>query len=445
MEATSIAKEFAKEDVRARTALEALNSTPNHLYSLGCPVIDIFVGGGLPSGKIVEVFGWESTGKSTVALEFAFSFIDYWKNKGDENFLVLWVETESVFDKARVELMAPGKLKYFIVSEAETVEDCHELIKKYLEKCRKSKTKLFIVWDTLAAAQTRAQKATGNRFGGGQGEFPQSIRFMLRDLVRPLGETDSTLVLVNQIGKSFTPGVADESPGGGAPKFFSSLRFKTRRMSDHMDPTSIEPRKIGIQSELKTVKNKIVSVDQSISVTIIGERGIDKWDTTVRYLKERKIVPVGATGWTTVVYPEQLYKPGNPISLKAELNKDGEPITDGWTFHRFNSIKKLTAHIEAMAPHLKDWMDYLIYLDRALVSPLLKMKLIERIWAYEEKFFGVKVTPLTEEEKRLASILAIQYQESIKVEELKAIDLPDVDPLPEPKAQKSGTLKKKVK
>ena len=421
LQASSTVKEFASLG-KTKSAYESMNSTASHIYSMDCPVIDIYHGGGLFSGKILEIMAWESQGKSTLALEYAFSFIEYWQNKNHQQYLVLWIETESALDKARVEMMAPGKLKHFSVAEeCECVEDVHTLVRAYLDKALVTGTKLFIVWDTLAAASTHAEKAAKgtNRYAGGQGEKPQLIRYMLRDIVSDLGKTDSILILVNQLQQS-RDNTADESLGGGAVKFFSSIRTRMRKTADinKILPDGTELKE-GIYTKLTPVKSKL-GLKQDVIIKIYGETGIDKLGTTLAFLKEKKLIEVKGAGWATIVYPDKVWKKDNKVvPFTPEMDAKGNLHPDcGWTSFKFQQEQKVKDHIEAVHPHLKEWMSYLVYENFSFSSPLTKVKIIDKIWEYETLFFGRRKTVLSDKEIEVAKTIHEKLEYELKQQEV---------------------------
>lgn len=137
--------------LKLKTATEELGSDVADIYPFDIPNLDIILGGGLYSGKIVEIFGWESQGKSTFGLEAAKAFTRYWDNKGDDNYAILWIETESALDKLRATWMG-CPIDRFLIAEAETVEEGFDTIEMALEKSLKTGIKLFIVWDEIVSS-----------------------------------------------------------------------------------------------------------------------------------------------------------------------------------------------------------------------------------------------------------------------------------------------------
>ncbi|GAF69471.1 unnamed protein product, partial [marine sediment metagenome] len=88
-------KELKKEFPSLKTVVDELGSDVKHVYPFGCPAIDIPYGGGIYSGKVYQNAGWESVGKSTLGLEMARAFCNYWKARKENNYVVVWMEAES--------------------------------------------------------------------------------------------------------------------------------------------------------------------------------------------------------------------------------------------------------------------------------------------------------------------------------------------------------------
>jgi len=371
-------------DSNIKTIKDELWSDAKEVYPFDIPPLDIIFGGGLYSGKIYEIFGLESHGKSTIGLEAAKAFTKYWQKKEEKNYAILWIETESALDKMRAHWMGCD-LNKFLISECETVEEGFRVIKDTLEKAEKVGFKVFIVWDTIAAAPTENEKAKGT-YGGGMSEKARVIRAALKTITSSLGRTNSTLFFINQVYQiigSYAGGV--ETPGGGGIKFHSSVRAQISRKEQitEIAPSGEEITK-GIVSEIYTKKNKLTNPNQSVKLVIYGETGIDKIETVVRYLMSTKDIKV-AGGW-------------------KKIDFNGEEIS----FQNMKSIKDI---IEVKNPDLEIFMDYLVYKSFSTVSPLIKVKILKKLWDYEMKFFNEHRTQITDDEREIAKLIYKDLQE----------------------------------
>lgn len=403
-----------------KTAEDDLFSDVARIIPFGIPTLDIILGGGLYTGKIYEVMGWESSGKSTLALEATKAFSKYWISQGDNNFLILWIETESSVDKARALFMGCD-LNNFLFFEAETVEAGFNIMDTWLRKCQEKGFHLLIVWDTIAAAPTEAEiaepvkrkekegdeegKETAQQYQGGLAEKARIIRYNLRKLTQPLAQTDSIMFIVNQLyhvpqKSRFKGAETERSPGGEGFHFHAAVRLKTTKKEDL---TKIAPDgqqySEGILTEVFTHKNKLTLPKQKAIVIMKGETGIDKFETLVRYLRTAKLIDMAAS-WATFNFPT-ITKAG----IKGE-----ETITELKEI-KFQNAKQLQ-EIAKETPGLEDYMDYLVYRSYSYISPLIKVKIIRKLWAYEERFLGKRDTLLTDKEKEVAIMLNKANQES---------------------------------
>lgn len=354
-------------------ATSNLGSDVKHLYSMGIP-LDCILGGGVSSGKIIEVYGRESHGKSALALEMAKAFQKYWRNKGRKG-VVLWIESESVFDKLRAKRFGLD-IDSTITVEIDIVEDGFELIETQCKKSLEHGIPLFIVWDTIASTISRSQKVSNNIFGGGRQEKPRLIKFWLEVLTKLLGDSSTTLVLVNQV---YEGEHGDITPGGLGIRFHASIRISVRKEEEIKEVlgTGMDVTK-GIVTGIKTVKNKIVLPGISLPIVLYGETGIDYLDTLVRYFKVKQIVKVGGGGWMTIAF--------------------------NGTEYRFQSVKKLREIIETQEPKLQEYMEYLAYKSFSEISVLLKVKYYKILLKYEQDF-KFPETILKDDELELASYL----------------------------------------
>lgn len=400
--------DLASIDPKVSTLESELVSDTAHVYSFDCPPIDITYGG-IKSGRIYELFGWESAGKSTIALEGTKAFKRYWQEKDPTaKTAVFWVETESAFDRARAKHMGCD-VDDFLVFPAETVEDAHEIIKKALTKAIANKIKLYIVWDTIAAASTRNEKEKGT-YAGGMVEKPRLIRQMFRDITTPLGATDSVLFIVNQMYTGIGMFAKDESPGGGGLKFHCSVRTCITKKEAITNGDPLNPRQIGIVSELKHIKNKTTLPNQTCSIYINGETGLDRFRTVFHFVRAQKVIETKGS-WSYISIPDRAYNPDKKDEAGNVIMPEMKDIS-------FQSDAKLKEIFETQYPHGFDYLNYLIYKHYTTVSPLVKVNIIKKVWHYETIFFGSKQTVLTPHEIEVAKVVYSQLDDKETLDEM---------------------------
>jgi recombination protein RecA len=409
--------DFLDGDDEVKTFQEELSSDLVHMFPLNCPPIDIPFGGGLPGGKVVELFGKESSGKSTLAQEFTKAFANYWKARNDDRYAVLWIESESAIDKVRASYMG-CPIDRFVFHETDTVEGGHTKIKEFLQRCIvKKNMKLLIVWDTIAAVttektkeasfQTAKKKVKGSTDDedddskekamnpGGMMEKPRKIREMFRDITTELGLTHSCFIVVNQVttqvGTFSRHGPVLDSSGGYGIKHYASIRgmvssAKTAKEVTYEDGS----KKRFYECSIKMIKNKLTGMkDYDLVYFLNPEEGVDIWETQWAFLRKNAIFKPNGN-FLTVSWPDSYAKEPVDEPKMLDLNIQTSRI-----------YRKKCEEL----PIIKEWSDYKIYMHFAALSPLTKIKNIVKIWAYEMKFFGKQQTLLTEKEKEAAQIL----------------------------------------
>lgn len=387
-------KEENKEEkgyVPEFTKYDDISSHSSHIYPFDCAPLDLTVTP-IHSGKIYEFWALESQGKTTLSLEIAKAFTAYWDSLKQPCQLV-FIETESAFDLVRGALIGVD-IKRCKLNQAETVEEGFAKIMDILKTIEQKKAKAMIIWDTLSAAPT-ADALAGNKEA--MMAKPKKIREYLRQITIQLGKTDSTLIFINQaqVGGEGVPEVAG-SIGGGI-KFHASVRCYLKKVESIVKilGNGKEFEK-AIITEIRNVKNKLGTPRQRARIVIDNERGVDKADTLVRNLVEfstnmKDNRPIEISGsWKTMKIPKAAAtKPTDDIEFETLTAQQFDKLTD---MIRNNKLGY-------------DWCNYLCYTFYINESPLLKIRELERIWAYEMTFFGKRKTKLTEEEKTLAQII----------------------------------------
>lgn len=378
--------------IGGNVATDNLSSDVAHWYPFDCAPLDIVFGGGIPSGKTIEFFGWESSGKSTLAQEALKAFQRYWSQRG-EDCLCLWIESESAFDKVRADYMDLD-LTNVGIKEADSVEAGFAAIDSFLDYVSTHKIPGFVCWDTIAAVLTENEKA--DSWAGGIGEKARMIRKLMKKVSLLLGATNSTLLFCNQMYSTFpTYGMKqkpeDESPGGGGIKFHSSIRCHMRRMGPPIEQILPNGQKItkGIEVELKTKKNKLALPHQKCFLTINGESGLDTLETLVKFLTFNKFIEIKGS-WKYIEFNDDLI--------------------------RFQNTEGLREIINVKNPILKVYMDYLCYKHYSSISALAKVRSLERLWEFERKL-GIETTTITDREYTMASLINRKFLEEQDREE----------------------------
>lgn len=173
------------------------------------------LGGGLPLGSILEVFGPNASGKSSFMYETLGNF-----QKQYPNGVSFIIDTETSTDDARLRQLGVDPLRAPRMGAA-TLEDGFEqinlIMKKMVDNERYKGFPVFILWDTIASAPTRSQAKSGEMYSGGMAERARILKTALMTIFPLIEKQNVILVLLNQVMAEiggWRPGVT--SAGGNA-------------------------------------------------------------------------------------------------------------------------------------------------------------------------------------------------------------------------------------
>jgi len=250
------------------------------------------MGGGLPLGRIVEIYGDTSTGKSLIAAQACASI-------QEEGGIAVYIDTESAVS---IDIMkAVGvNADTLVYSAPDTVEDVFKSLEKTLELVLEDKAfediPFLIVWDSIAATTSKAEQ---EKETGDIGYLTQSriISQGLRKDARLISKGKVSVLLLNQtrkkIGVQFGDTVA--TFGGVAPSFHSSIRVQLS-VAEHIREKESK-REIGIRIKAKVVKNKVACPGREAELPVYFGHGIDDAEAMFDFLKAAEVVGYSGGGW----------------------------------------------------------------------------------------------------------------------------------------------------
>ena len=237
----------------------------------GLTPLDCAIGGGLPMGRISELYSKEeSEGKSSLALHFAASC----QKAGG---VVVWLESEAALDKVRAKRMGL-QLDKVVIYGPPTCEDGFAYIKNIVGNIREEAdlkdVPVFIVWDTIAAAPIRAVKEEDNAYADGMTKKPRVIREALQDLTLEFFNHKIHLLLVNHTYASldrFGPKMI--TSGGRGIRNHSTTRIELYRTGMIQDE---KEQPIGIEVTFFIKKSKLCLPHRKAHLVLYGENGFDE-------------------------------------------------------------------------------------------------------------------------------------------------------------------------
>lgn len=245
--------------------------------STGSLAIDLALGvGGLPLGRIVEIYGPESSGKTT----FCLSVIAEAQRKGG---LAAFIDVEHALDPKYARVVGVN-LDDLLVSQPDSGEDALNIAETLI----RSNSIDVIVIDSVAALISK-QELDGQMGDATVGSQARLMSQAMRRLTAVVSKTKCVCIFTNQIREKIGVmfGNPETTPGGRALKFFSSIRIDIRRKDQIKTP---EGKVVGNRTKIKVVKNKVAPPFTECEFDIMYDEGISANGSLLDLGLEHKIL-----------------------------------------------------------------------------------------------------------------------------------------------------------
>lgn len=247
----------------------------------GCLALDAIIGGGLPVGRMTEMFGDPSSGKSLIAAQIA-------AIAQEEGNIVAYADTETAVSKAMMEKVGVnvGELIY---ASPDTVSDVFDFFDYALDMKAQidPEAMLLMVWDSIAATSSKAEM---ERDYGDVGYTTQSreISQSLRKITRKISKMNAVMLFLNQTRTKIGVMYGDKTAtfGGKAVSFHASVRIELSLANKLKVVSGKRKRIVGMNTRATIVKNKVAVPFKSCILPIYFGDGVDDAMASYIWLRE---------------------------------------------------------------------------------------------------------------------------------------------------------------
>jgi len=298
--ADNLNKKIGKDN-RVAYFLDGSDSTPTDIkefISTGSSILDLAISnrpnGGIAVGRITEINGLESSGKSLIGTHI----LAETQKKGG---LAVYIDTETSVSREWLETIGID-VQNLLYLHVETVEDIFECIENIITKIRESDRDrlVTILVDSLAAASTKVEMEADFDKDGWATAKAIVISKAMRKITQMVGRERVALVFTNQLRQKLGVMFGDPwtTSGGKALPFHSSTRIRLKNMGQIKDT---KKNTLGMKARAQIIKNRLGPPLRHADFNLYFDSGIDDKGSWLQVMKDHKLVKV-AGAWYTVQY-----------------------------------------------------------------------------------------------------------------------------------------------
>ena len=327
--ADNLNKQF--KDTKVAYFLDGSNATPTDIkefISTGSSILDLAISnrpnGGIAVGRITEINGLESSGKSLIGTHI----LAETQKKGG---LAVYIDTETSVSREWLETIGVD-VQDLLYLHVETVEDIFQCIENIVTKIRESDRErlVTILVDSLAGASTKVEMEADFEKDGWATSKAIIVSKAMRKITQMIGRERIALVFTNQLRQKLGVMFGDPwtTSGGKALPFHSSTRIRLKNMGQIKDTAK---NVLGMKCRAQIIKNRLGPPLRHADFNLYFDSGIDDMGSWLTVLKEHKLLKI-AGAWYTLEYK------GKDIKFQSKDFEKKLDETDGLKEYLYDLI-----------------------------------------------------------------------------------------------------------